>query len=90
MTSTLETRTIVLPSRSGGKPHVIIIDALVGLPVDGEHPCSCDAGVSGQYCWAALQTIVAEAPGTQTAEIAAEIIAARAAKSVKQGRHSKS
>jgi hypothetical protein len=89
MSSALRTRTIVRPSRNHGPKHVILIDLATLTPVDPAHPCSCAAGVDGRYCWAVLETLVAEAPGTRSAEIAALILADRAAKSVKHGRHSK-
>lgn len=79
--------TVTRPSRSGGHQHVIHLDTLSHTPIDIEHPCSCAAGSEGRWCWAALSVLVAEAPGTQSAEIAAAILKARAAKSVTKARH---
>lgn len=70
-------RTVIVPSRSGGPDHFIHLDNVSNVPWDVEHPCSCAAGAAGRWCWAVLQTLVREAPGTQSAEIAAEILARR-------------
>lgn len=67
-------------SRSGGHPHVIFLDALSHTPIDVEHPCSCAAGSNGRYCWAVLEVIAEQAPGTQAAEIANVIIQSRKAR----------
>lgn len=79
--------TVTRPSRSGGHKHVIHLDTLSHTPIDVEHPCSCAAGSEGRWCWAVLETLIAEAPGTQSAEIAAEILKGRAAVAAKKARH---